>query len=128
MISELNGVQAVMRTDHAKLFATTLKVGGNPLMAGAKTFTFCSDERFRKDGNHILYTATIRDLQQLIYLGEHQLIENYEGSGWNGFVPFAEGIEKGTFGKERMKAELAHRTTTHDVLEVFLNRIAVAVI
>lgn len=125
LINELNGVQAVMRTDHAKLFVKTMRMGGNPIMAGVKTFTFCSDEKFKKDRNHLIYTATISDLQKLIYLGEHELIENHEGSNWNGYVPFAREIEKGTLGKERMKAELAYRTTTHDVLEVFFNRMAV---
>jgi hypothetical protein len=125
LINELNGVQAVMRTDHAKLFAKTIKAGGDPVRSGVKTFTFCPDEKFGKDGNHLIYTGTISDLQRLIFLGEHRLEDNHEDSGWNGFVPFAEGIEKGTFGRERMKAELAHRTSVHDVLEAFFNRIAV---
>ena len=123
--SSNNGVIAVIREDHAELYATVKRAGGDPLAAGCRVFTFCSQERMDSGiAERMVFTGTYDDLDRFVKVG-HQIVRGMGQSGWDGYVPFSNGIQYGyCLGDVEglppsVLAELRYVTTLGDVLSVF---------
>ena len=122
-----NGVVAVISEEHAKLYGTVKASGDDPIAAGCRVFTFCRKERMEEDASErMVFTGTHEDLEQLIKAGNHQIIRGMGYSGWDGYVPFSNGIQYGhVLGGDpenltpSQAAEIRYVTTLGDVLNVF---------
>ena len=92
-VSSNNGVVAVISEDHAKLYAIVKKAGGDPTAAGCRVFTFCSKQRMESGIDEcMVFSGTYDDLNHLINAGRHEL-QDYGSHGWDGYVPFSNGIQ-----------------------------------
>lgn len=127
-----NGVYAVIREDHAKLYGTVKDAGGDPIKAGARVFAFCSERRMKDEGlsARMTFTGTEDDLVRLVQHGGHELSLPRLDSGWDGYVPFSNGIQYGfplggypVAEEEKNNCRAAHElryiTTLADVMDVF---------
>ena len=121
-----NGVIAVISEDHAKLYGTVRNAGGDPIAAGCRVFTFCSPERMASCvAERMVFTGTYADLDHLIEVGNHRIMRAWGISGWDGYVPFSNGIQYGyTAADDRdltpsTSLEMRYVTTLGDVLSVF---------
>lgn len=91
-VNDNNGVYAVISEEHAALYATVKRSGGDPIAAGCRVFTFCSKERMERGlSERMVFTGTLEDLDHL--LKGHQMGDG--GGGWDGYVPFSNGIQYG---------------------------------
>ena len=117
-----NGVVAVISEEHAKLYATVKNTGGDPIAAGCRVFTFCSQKRMDSGiAERMVFTGTHEDLGRLINAGDHEWSQNR--TGWDGYVPFSNGDQYGYVvgddKESRQLDEVRYVTTLHDVIEVF---------
>lgn len=114
-----NGIKAVVSAEHAELSATIVGAGGDPIKAGVRIFTFCSAERLEDNPElRFIVTGSYEDLDRLVKAGGHTLSEKHP-SGWDGYVPFSNGMEFGLHGDEAQTEELRYRTTLRDVMDAF---------
>lgn len=104
--SENNGVVALIREDHADLFAIITKSGGDPFAVGVKVFTFCHKERLERHPRDRLFFTGTHEFARLLMAG-HEI--SHKSSGWSGFVPFSNQDFEDT----------SYVTTAQDVVEVF---------
>lgn len=128
--SSNNGVVAVISSEHAKLYATVKKAGGDPIAAGCRVFTFCSKERIERDlAERMVFSGTYEDLERLVKAGNHELIRGT--CDWDGYVPFSNGYQYGyplggyPAAQDHLNEtshaahELRYVTTLGDVIEAF---------
>lgn len=121
-----NGILAVISEEHAKLYGLIRKAEGKPTLAGCKIFTFCSQDRIDRDSlQKMVMTGTLQDLDVLVQAGGHQIVRQ-GNNGWDGYVPFSNGIESGAHGDDAKERELLYVTTLGDILVAFGNN-AIAV-
>ena len=113
-------VFAVISEDHARLWKQIHDAGGDPLKAGVRIFTFCYKSHMDDPVARRRFTGTYEDLTLLIKNGGHNLL-HWEGDhfGWNGYVPFSNGLRSHHHGLEGWENELKYVTTLRDVIDTF---------
>lgn len=119
-----NSVIALISEDHATLYGTVKKAGGDPIAAGCRVFTFCSKKRIESGvAERMTFTGTHEDMDRLMKAGNHTCNRGAGRTEWDGYVPFSNGVQYGYRVGDSipdfMKNELRFVTTLTDVLEVF---------
>lgn len=117
--SSNNGITAIISKEHAKLYGLIKKAQGKPPLAGCRIFTFGEKNHIENDPMaKMLMTGSIEDLAILLHTGEHTISEPSSDSGWNGYVPFSAGTERG-LDCDAKNLELLYVTTLSDVIAAF---------
>jgi hypothetical protein len=105
-----NGVTAIISADDAKLCGTIRAVGGNPLLAGVRVFSFTDKEHLARSSH--LKRVYVGDMEFLRVLLEGHTVSplaDCRNSGWDGYVPYS----------NQDYNDPTYLTTVQDVVEKF---------